>query len=235
MVHINLTRLVHECELQMNERDVELVEKRHARLDKSTDSILVMAPIFSIISFFFALTLLAAIIYALLGRKIPSRKYSIIISRTVADIFTSALIAAASLFANTCSASYMLLALFLYICTFGVVHLTSSHCAVIVLRQISVTRPYGFQSICSIRRLSLVVGFTWILSIMYCAAYAPMITVIVNPSKGDRVCSYHTCQRPLIIAAIIIVALSMFTIISSYAIVMAKMAQIAKSEKLVII
>lgn len=232
MVHINLTRLAHDCELHMSEQEVDQIERRHARLDKSTDSILLMTPIFSIISFAFSLMLLSAILYALLGRKIPSRKYSIIVSRTVADIFSSVLIAAASLFANSYSASYMVLALFLYICTFGVIQLTSSHIAVIILRHISVTRPYGFQSICSIRRLSLVAGFTWCLSMMYSAAYAPMTTVIVDPSKEDRVCPFHSCQRPLIITAISIIVVSVFTVLSSYGIVVAKMAQIAHSEKM---
>lgn len=89
MVHINLTRLADECELKMTMKEVEQIEKRHARLDRvsfgtwafdkisfqSTESILLMTPIFSLISFVFALALLAAVIYALLGRKIPSRKY----------------------------------------------------------------------------------------------------------------------------------------------------------------
>uniref|UniRef100_A0A1I7TDR7 G_PROTEIN_RECEP_F1_2 domain-containing protein n=1 Tax=Caenorhabditis tropicalis TaxID=1561998 RepID=A0A1I7TDR7_9PELO len=231
MVHINLTRLAHECELQMSEQEIDQIERRHAKLDKSTDSILLMTPIFSIISFIFSVTLLAAILFSLLRRKIPSRKYSIIISRTAADIFSSVLIAAASLFANSYSASYVVLALFLFICTFGVIQLTSSHIAVIILRQISVTRPYGFQSICSIRRLSLVAGFTWCLSIMYSAAYAPMTTVIVDASKEDRVCPFDNCQRPLIITAITIIVISIFTVLCSYGIVVAKMAQFAHSEK----
>ncbi|CAI5448163.1 unnamed protein product [Caenorhabditis angaria] len=232
MVHINLTRLAHTCELLMSEQQIDIIEQRHERLHKSTSTILIITPIFSLLSFLFSLSLLAAIIFALLGRKIPSRKYSIIISRTSADIFSSVLIAAASLFANTFSASYMVLTLFLYICTFGVIHLTTSHCAVIVLRHISVTRPYGFQSICSIRRLSMTVIFSWILSIMYLAAYAPMINVIVNPSKESTVCGYHSCQRPLIITAISIVFISMFTVLSSFGIVCLKMTQVSHTEKM---
>ncbi|CAB3409843.1 unnamed protein product [Caenorhabditis bovis] len=231
MTH-NLTHLAQECEKLLTTNEVIEVRRRNARLDKSTSTVLIMTPIFALVSFVFSLVLLAAVIFALLKRRIPSRKYSIIVSRTVADIFSSVLIAAAALFANSVSASHMILTLFVFVCTFGIVHLTGSHCAVIVLRHISVTRPYGFQSICSMRKMFVVVFITWTLAIVYAVSFAPFISIILNPEKENQVCRHRSCQRPLMITAIFIISLSMFTVISTYFTVVIKMANIAHSEKM---
>ncbi|RCN27743.1 hypothetical protein ANCCAN_26522 [Ancylostoma caninum] len=92
--------------------------------------------------------------------------------------------------ANENSASYAILALFLCAATFGFIHLSLSHLLVIVLRQLSVTRPYGFQTLCTIRRVSTGVALIWLVSILYAAAFAPLTTVVLDPSKSkdDYLC-----------------------------------------------
>ncbi|CAD6196141.1 unnamed protein product [Caenorhabditis auriculariae] len=227
-----LAQLVRDCAARVPNFQIDDVVQRQSRWDNASSTILRMAPAFSIIAFVFCIILLGAIIFALLRRRIPSRKYSFVISRTAADIFSSALIASATLLANKWSASYAVMALFLYVATFGLVQSTLSHLAIIVLRHISVTRPYGFQSMCSIRRLSMAIAFTWCISILYAAAFAPLATAIIDPSKTDNVCSYSNCQRPLIITAICIIAISMSTVVVCYGFVVAKLRQISYSERM---
>ncbi|KAK5983859.1 hypothetical protein GCK32_020864, partial [Trichostrongylus colubriformis] len=150
-----------------------------------TSTILSVVPAISIISFLACIILCGLIIFALVRRRLPSRKYSVVLSRTVADVFSCSLLCAASFMANQYSASYTILALFLCVSTFGFVHLSLSHLLVIALRQVSVTRPYGFSSLCTVRRVSTGVALIWLMSILYAAAFAPLTTVVIDRGKSD--------------------------------------------------
>ncbi|KAK6056903.1 hypothetical protein COOONC_05586 [Cooperia oncophora] len=126
---------------------------------------------------------------------------SVVLSRTVADVFSCSLLCAASFMANDHSASYTILALFLCVSTFGFIHLSLSHLFVIALRQVSVARPYGFTTLCTIRRVS-------------------------------TVCTYGHCEKPLLIVAIGVIAVSSIIVLVCYAIVLFHMKAIAFREKM---
>ncbi|CAJ0936254.1 unnamed protein product, partial [Mesorhabditis belari] len=158
--------------------------------------------------------------------------YSVVVSRSVGDLFSAVLVAAVSLMANKNSASFAVLALFLYVTTFGFLQLSLSHILVIVLRQISLFRPYGFESAFSLRKLVACLVVLWLLSIFYAAAFAPLTTVILDPRKAEGVCSYFSCQRPLIIIAIALVAFLMATVLLFYAAVAYKLYNTSVQEKL---
>ncbi|KAK5975706.1 hypothetical protein GCK32_020206, partial [Trichostrongylus colubriformis] len=108
---------------------------RKEKINQTTSTILSVVPAISIISFLACIILCGLIIFALVRRRLPSRKYSVVLSRTVADVFSCSLLCAASFMANQYSASYTILALFLCVSTFGFVHLSLSHLLVIALRQ----------------------------------------------------------------------------------------------------
>ncbi|CAJ0568652.1 unnamed protein product, partial [Mesorhabditis spiculigera] len=134
--------------------------------------------------------------------------------------------------ANRNSASFAVLALFLYVATFGFVQLSLSHILVIVLRQISLLRPYGFESAFSLRRLVACLVVLWLLAIFYAAAFAPLTTVILDPRKAAGVCSYFSCQRPLIIIAIVLLAFLMMTVLLFYVTVAYKLYAASIQERL---
>ncbi|VDO30557.1 unnamed protein product [Haemonchus placei] len=198
----------------------------------ATSTILNVVPAISIVSFIACITLCALVIFALVRRRLPSRKYSVVLSRTVADVFSCALLCAASFMANKYSASYTILALFLCVATFGFIHLTLSHMFVISLRQISVARPYGFPSICTFRRVSTGVALIWLVSILYAAAFAPLTAVIIDPEKSKDICTYGNCEKPLLIVAIGVIAASVITVLICYVVVLFNMRAIAYREKM---
>ncbi|VDO99125.1 unnamed protein product [Heligmosomoides polygyrus] len=158
--------------------------------------------------------------------------FSVVLSRTVADVFSCSLLCAASFMANDHSASYVILALFLCVATFGFVHLSLSHLFVIGLRQLSVTRPYGFQTLCSVRRVSTGVAVIWLISILYAAAFAPLTTVVIDPAKTRDICSYDSCEKPLLIVAIVVIAVSALVVVTCYVGVLYKLKRIAYREKM---
>uniref|UniRef100_A0A1I7WEZ7 G_PROTEIN_RECEP_F1_2 domain-containing protein n=1 Tax=Heterorhabditis bacteriophora TaxID=37862 RepID=A0A1I7WEZ7_HETBA len=219
----SFAQITRECAQRLEQDEYEEV---------SLSTILTIAPIFSIISFVVCIVLIVFLIFALIKRRIPSRKYSIVLSRTVADLFTSAFVGAAFLLANLHSASYAILALFLYVATFGFVLISFSHLFVIILRQMSVTRPYGFQSTCTMRRICTAVAVTWIMSILYAVSFAPLTTVVLDPSRSKDVCSYGSCQKPMLVIVISFIIAFLIIVFCSYCAVTYKMKKIAHSERM---
>ncbi|WKY06859.1 hypothetical protein Q1695_006777 [Nippostrongylus brasiliensis] len=220
------------CTINLHTDDYRDAVLRKERINQTTSTILSVVPVLSIVSFVVCIGLCALIIFALVRRRLPSRKYSVVLSRTVADVFSCSLLCAASFMANNHSASYVILALFLCVATFGFVHLSLSHLFVIVLRQVSVTRPYGFQSIFTIRRVSTGVALSWLISILYAAAFAPLTTVIIDPAKTKDVCTYDGCEKPLLIVAIGVFAIFIAILLISYGFVLYKLKTIAYREKM---
>ncbi|KAK6028377.1 hypothetical protein OSTOST_05577, partial [Ostertagia ostertagi] len=205
---------------------------RKEKINQATSTILSVVPAISIVSFVACIILCALIIFALVRRRLPSRKYSVVLSRTVADVFSCSLLCAASFMANEYSASYTILALFLCVATFGFINLSLSHLFVIALRQVSVARPYGFASLCTIRRVSTGVALIWLISILYAAAFAPLTTVIIDPAKSKDICTYGNCEKPLLIVAIGVIAVSAIIVLTCYVMVLFNMKAIAYREKM---
>ncbi|CAI4223853.1 unnamed protein product [Auanema sp. JU1783] len=228
---VDFKELAQACVRQLEASVLESAVERRVKMTNNSQSLLHVASALSILSFVVCVILLGFIIYGLIRRRIPSRKHIVIISRVVADLFTSALIAFCSFFTNKTSASHTIIALFLFISTFSFLQLSLSHVFVIILRQISVTRPYGFKSICSIRRVSFLVALGWLISVLYAAAYAPLTTVILDSNKDD-VCSYSGCQRPLLVVCISLICFLIPMLLLLYSAVCWKMRKIAFSEKM---
>ncbi|CAJ0600601.1 unnamed protein product [Cylicocyclus nassatus] len=224
--------LARNCALNLDHAELRDAVLRKQKIDRATTAILSVVPAFSIVAFLSCLFLCILIIFALIKRRIPSRKYSVVLSRTVADVFSCSLFCAASFMANENSASYAILALFLCAATFGFIHLSLSHLLTIVLRQLSVTRPYGFQTLCTIRRVSTAVALIWLVAILYAAAFSPLTTVVLDPSKNKDVCTYANCERPLLIVAICVIAAGLLIVPGCYCAVLFKLKSIAYSEKM---
>ncbi|KAK6750430.1 hypothetical protein RB195_002420 [Necator americanus] len=220
------------CALNLEQAELRDAVARKEKINRATSAILGVVPAFSIVAFLACIVLCLLTIFALVKRRLPSRKYSVVLSRTVADVFSCSLFCAASFMANENSASYAILALFLCAATFGFIHLSLSHLLVIVLRQLSVTRPYGFQTLCTIRRVSTAVALIWLVSILYAAAFAPLTTVVLDPAKSKDVCSYGSCERPLLIVAICVIGAFILIVPGCYCAVLYKLKSIAYSEKM---
>ncbi|KAK5969710.1 hypothetical protein GCK32_017632 [Trichostrongylus colubriformis] len=70
------------------------------------------------------------------------------------------------------------------------------------------------------------------MSILYAAAFAPLTTVVIDRGKSDSVCTYGNCEKPLLIVAIGVIAVSLIIVLTSYIIVLLNMKSIAYREKM---
>ncbi|GMR47642.1 hypothetical protein PMAYCL1PPCAC_17837 [Pristionchus mayeri] len=226
---ISDSSLISECSSLISQSQYEEALRRQKSIDETSSVLLPFFAAIGLTASAFSLLILSLSIYAIYKNRLPSRKYIVITSRTLGDGFSSLLISFSSLFSSSSSASFTLLALFIFISTFGFVLLSLSHLLVILLRQISLIRPHGFSSLFSLRKLLISLILIWLVSLLYAASFAPLTTVIITPSLGPDVCSFSRCQLPLLIVCIVLLSLLLLTLLSFYLFVLCKLRRNVQS------
>ncbi|PAV91389.1 hypothetical protein WR25_04454 [Diploscapter pachys] len=214
-----ISQLQRECADKLNSEEYLETAERRRVLNEATATILYAIPILSCVSLTICLILLIFIIHAIVKRSVPSRKYSVVLSRIAADLFSSVLICTTSLLASLNSSSYALLVLFLYLITFAFVHTTLSHLLILVLRQLSVSRPFRFSAMFTIKKIVFSICFI-----------CPLAAVLIN--RSPSICPYSSCQRPLLIFSIFVISLLLAILLGSFVAVYIKLRRFAYQERM---
>ncbi|PAV86846.1 hypothetical protein WR25_24236 [Diploscapter pachys] len=220
-----IARLQRECAERLNSEEYLETAERRRVLNEATATILYAIPILSCVSLTTCLILIIFIIHAIVKRSVPSRKYSVVLSRIAADLFSSVLICTTSLLASLNSSSYALLVLFLYLITFAFVHTTLSHLLILVLRQ---TRSPNLDLKTPGKSPKIV--FSRLISFLYAICYTPLVAVLINRSLS--ICPYSSCQKPLLIFSIVAISLLLAVLFGSFIAVYIKLRRFAYQERM---
>uniref|UniRef100_A0AC35FKM0 G-protein coupled receptors family 1 profile domain-containing protein n=1 Tax=Panagrolaimus sp. PS1159 TaxID=55785 RepID=A0AC35FKM0_9BILA len=223
--------LFKECHDELNKAEYLISVQERNYITKSSEIFLSVTPGLGIISLCSNLFVIILILIAIKKRRIPNRKYTVILSRHFGDVLTSLVIIIFSIVANIENVYFAMAILCLFVSTFGVVQCSLSHILIITIRQLSHDRIALYNEIMQPRRVFASTIFLWLGSLFYSATFAPLFAAVFDPVNASNVCQFESCQSPLVIIAIVLIAFLLLFCLIFYLTVFRRLFSSIKEER----
>ncbi|CAD6194415.1 unnamed protein product [Caenorhabditis auriculariae] len=175
--------------------------------------LLLLLPITSIVAWLFCITFIAILIGAILKKRVNSFDYSTIISRTIADTFTTILVGMSTWVVrrrDDHATDFIVVALLLHVATFGFVQNSTSYVVGIFLRHSNVLRSINENLTFNV--LLTVISAKWLISVLYTVTYAFVSEAVIDTMRGHAVCKLASCPTMLMVVFVVLGIVSIFVI-----------------------
>uniref|UniRef100_A0A0K0EVP0 G_PROTEIN_RECEP_F1_2 domain-containing protein n=1 Tax=Strongyloides venezuelensis TaxID=75913 RepID=A0A0K0EVP0_STRVS len=199
---------------------------------RKVDNFLLSAtPTIAIISLFCGISISMLTMMAVTKKRLSKRHYGLILNNYCCDILTSIIVIGVGTFSNFTRTTFAIYAMAFFIITFSITHASLYniiHCFLVKdIQQRSLT----FRRSCSPAKISMLTFLQWGTSLIYSLAFIPLMIMFYSKETLFRLCSFNSCQLPLLYISIVIMSIFIISIIFLYTYTFFSIRNAVKNEE----
>ncbi|CEF71534.1 Hypothetical protein SRAE_X000085800 [Strongyloides ratti] len=202
------------------------------KYSKKVDNFLLSAtPTIAIISLFCGISISMLTMMAVTRKRLSKRHYGLILNNYCCDIITSIIIIGVGTFSNFTNTTFTIYAMAFFIITFSVTHSSLYNIIYCFLVKDTQQRSLTFHKSCSPAKISMLTFLQWGFAIVYSLAFIPLMIMFYSKETLFKLCSFNSCQLPLLYISIVVIGIFIISVIILYTITALSLRQSIKNEE----
>uniref|UniRef100_A0A0N5A3V2 G_PROTEIN_RECEP_F1_2 domain-containing protein n=1 Tax=Parastrongyloides trichosuri TaxID=131310 RepID=A0A0N5A3V2_PARTI len=199
---------------------------------RKVDNFLLSAtPTIAIISLFCAISISMLTMMAMTKKRLSKRHYGLIINNYCNDAITSIIIIGVGTFSNFTKTTFSIYAMAFFIITFSLTHASLYNVIHCFLVKDTQQRSLTFRRSCTPSKISMITFLQWGFAIIYSLAFIPLMIMFYSKETLFKLCSFNSCQLPLLYISIIVISIFTISVILSYVYTILKLRSAVKNEE----
>uniref|UniRef100_A0A0K0E630 G-protein coupled receptors family 1 profile domain-containing protein n=1 Tax=Strongyloides stercoralis TaxID=6248 RepID=A0A0K0E630_STRER len=208
---------------------LSLDEMKYSR--KVDNFLLSATPTIAIISLFCGISICMLTMMAVTNKRLSKRHYGLILNNYCCDIITSIIIIGVGTFSNFTKTTFTIYAMAFLIITFSVTHSSIYNVIHCFLVKDSQKQFLTFRKSCSPAKISMLTFLQWGFAMVYSLAFIPLMIMFYSKETMFKLCSFNSCQLPLLYISIVVIGVFIISVIILYASTALSLRQSIKNEE----